>query len=245
MFNRSALLLLALALASVAHAQQPTPATNSPATTIPATSAPSANISPGQPSSLPVPLLLREAFSLLEQKRLDEALQKVNAAIQADPKNPDAYSLRGGIYAEKKLWDQAEKDYQTALQLDEKNAQMKFDLAEIRFMQKKYDDARPGFVALGQDPNMGDLAAYKVFLCDLFGGHEDVAKKELDAFNEVGSKAPYYFANASWLLYHQKTEEARGWLMSAANIYVPDKFRLYAASLIDLGYMPLPPPPPQ
>jgi len=186
---------------------------------------------------------MREAFALLQQKRFDEALDKLHAAIQSDPQNAGAYGLRGSIYVEKKLWDQAEMDYQTALQLDGKNVQTKFNLAEIDFMQKKYDDARPGFVTLEQDPNMGDLASYKIFLCDLFGGHEDVAKKELDAFNQVGTNAPYYFGNAAWLLYHQKTEEARGWLTSAGNIYAPYKFKLYAASLIDLGYMPLPPPP--
>jgi hypothetical protein len=44
----------------------------------------------------------------------------------------------------------------------------------------------PAFVALEKDPDMGDFASYKVFLCDLFGGHEDAASKELDAFNEAG-----------------------------------------------------------
>jgi tetratricopeptide (TPR) repeat protein len=195
------------------------------------------------PPADPATLLLRDALQLLEQKQFDAALEKVNAALQVAPKNPDAYGLRGGIYAEKKLWDQAEKDFQTAIQIDDNNVRMKFDLAEIEFMQKKYDAARPGFVALKQDSAMGDLAAYKVFLSDLFGGHEEVAANELAGFNQVGSNASYYFANAAWSLYHHKTEQARGWLMSAANIFAPNKFRIYAASLIDLGYMPLPPPP--
>jgi Tfp pilus assembly protein PilF len=187
-------------------------------------------------------LLLEEAFDLLNQHQPDAALDKANAALQASPSNSAAYGLRGSIYAEKKLWNQAEKDYETALKLDAKNVQVKFNLAEIEFMQKKYDDARPGFAALGQDADMGDLATYKIFLCDLFGGHEGVAAKELDAFNQVGSNASYYFGNAAWSLYHQKTEDARGWLMSAAKIYAPNKFRLYASSLLNLGYMPLPPP---
>ncbi len=179
-------------------------------------------------------VLLSQASRFLEQKQLDAALDKVNAALTIAPKNADAYGLRGGIYAEKKLWDQAEKDFQTALQIDGKNVQMKFNLAEIEFMQKKYDAARPSFVALGQNSAMGDLATYKVFLCDLFGGHEEVAGKELAAFNQVGANASYYFANAAWLLYHQKTEDARGWLISAANMYAPTKFRIYAASVLSL-----------
>jgi hypothetical protein len=132
-----------------------------------AISPPPARGSLAQPQVDPVHLLLQQAFQLLEQKQFDAALDKVNVALQAAPKNEDAYGLRGNIYAEKKLWDQAEKDYQTGLQIDGKNVQIKFNLAEIQFMQKKYDDARPGFAALEQNSNMGDLATYKVFLCDL------------------------------------------------------------------------------
>jgi len=212
---------------------------------VPVSYSPPVGASTGQPQADPVTLLLREALQLLEQKQLDAALDKVNAALQTAPQNPAAYGLRGNIFALKKLWDQAAKDYQTVLQLDGKNIQVKFNLAELEFMQKKYDDARPGFIALGQNPDMGDLAAYKVFLCDLLGAHEEAAAKELDAFNQAGANASYYFANAAWSLYHHKTEEGRGWLLSAAKIYEPNKFRIYATTLMDLGYMPLPPQPQQ
>ncbi|MCE0496672.1 MAG: tetratricopeptide repeat protein [Methylacidiphilales bacterium] len=212
---------LALAPASLGHAQQ----------------------QPSPPPPDQVSLLLKQGLQFLEQQQLDDALAKANAAVQAAPQNANAYELRGTIYVEKKLWDLAAKDYQTALQFDVKNTQLKFNLAEIEFMQKKYAAARPGFVALEQDPDMGDISSYKAFLCDLFGGHEDVAAKELAAFNQVGANASYYFANVAWSLYHHKTEDARGWLSSAVAIYAPNKARLYASSLINLGYLPLPPPP--
>jgi len=186
--------------------------------------------------------LLREGLGLLQQKKCDAALAKVNEVIASAPQNPSGYELRGSIYAEKKLWDQAAKDYQTVIETGGKASQMKFNLAELNFMQKKYEAARPGFVALESDPDIGDLAAYKAFLCDLWGGQDAAATQELEAFNRVGTNASYYFANAASLLYQHKTEEARGRLMSAANIYAPAKFRLYAASLIGMGYLPLPEP---
>ena len=91
------------------------------------------------------------------------------------------------------------------------------------------------------DPYLGDLAAYKVFLCDLLSGHDAVADKELDAFNQAGTNASYYFANIAWFLYHKKTNEARDWLKSAQNIYEPYKVDLYSATLIELHFLPLPP----
>ena len=260
MFQRTTLLFLALALVSLGRAQQPapdqlslgpiSPTTNSLATLPSSTSAsalhsPPVNGSPSPSPADPLSLLLGQGLQLLEQKQLGAALAKANAAIQLAPQNANAYELRGTIYVEEKLWDQAAKDYQTALQFDAKNMQLKFNLAEIKFMQKQYDDARHDFIALEQDASAGDLATYKVFLCDLFGGHEDVAVRELDVFNQAGRNASYYFANAAWALYHHKTEDARDWLASAARIYVPGKARLYATSLINLGYLPLPPLPSQ
>jgi len=195
----------------------------------------------GQPKNVPFDVLMSQAFQLVQQKQFDDALDKVNAALQVQPQNPDAHGLRGIIYAKKERWSEAREDYQTVLKTDSNNVRIRFDVAEIDFRTKDYALARPGFFALRQDPDMGDLAAYKVFLCDLFGGHESDAAQELDAFNQVGSNASYYFANASWSLYHHKTEEARGWLISAAHIYSPNKFELYAVSLHNLGYLPLPP----
>jgi len=190
----------------------------------------------GQPPTSQGSALLQQAIQLLGKNQPAAALDKVNAALQIEPQNPEAYYLRGNIDAAEKLWSSADGDYRTALQLNDKNPAIKFNLAEIQFMQKNFDAARPGFVALQPDPVMGDLARYKVFLCDLFGGHEEVAAKELNAFNQVGENASYYFANAAWSLYHQKPDEARGWLASAGYIYPPAKFRVYSASLIELGY---------
>ncbi len=186
---------------------------------------------------------LRDAYQLQVDNKLDDAIAKISGVIKADPKNLTAYVLRASVYVQKKQWDLAEQDFQAAAQVDPNNLTVKFNLANIKFVQKQYDMARPGFVELANDPDVGDLAAFKIFLCDLFGAHDDAAAKELAAFNDVGSKPSYYFANAAWALFHKKTEDARGWLASAANIYAPQKNSLYASSLVDLGYLPLPPPP--
>jgi tetratricopeptide (TPR) repeat protein len=193
---------------------------NSPASMAPAPAAPVANPATAQ---------------------LDEALSKVNAVIQADPKNAMAYCVRGTIYADEKRWDEAREQYEKALVYDGANPHIKMSLADLFFLQKNYDEARAGYVALEQAPEVDELAGYKVFLCDLFAGHEDAAAGELAAFNEAGSNASYYFANAAWSLYNHKTDDARRWLTSASFIFAPDKFRAYAVCLEDLGYQPLAP----
>ncbi|HUB68725.1 MAG TPA: tetratricopeptide repeat protein [Candidatus Methylacidiphilales bacterium] len=234
MFRQITFFLFGLAFVPLACAQRPV--ANASMANPPAVNTPGAG-NPAQGD--PVMSLLRQAYLLLAQKQPSAALDKMNAAVQIAPQNPAVYALRGTIYVEQKLLDPAQKDFEMALQLDSSNTQIKFDLAEIQFMRKKYDVARADFAALTQDPDLADIASYKVFLCDLFGGHEDAATKELDAFNQAGRNASYYFANVAWSLYHHKTDDATSWLESAANIYPPAKCLLYATSLYDLGYLPL------
>jgi tetratricopeptide (TPR) repeat protein len=185
---------------------------------------------------------LRDVVQLDTQGKYDEAIEKLNLLIQADPQNPLNYGVRGQIYSEMKQWDKARKDYETILQLNSKNTYARFNLSELKFRQRAYADARAGFLALESDPDLGDLASYKVFLCDLLGGQEATAQAELNAFNQTGSNPSYYFSNAAWYLFHKQPDQARYWLGSGVHIYLPKKAELYLFSLKDLGYLPLPPP---
>jgi Tfp pilus assembly protein PilF len=189
--------------------------------------------------------MLRDANDALAHGDTATALQKVNAVIQADPRSLAGYVMRGAIYSQLKQWDKAQGDYEAANLINPHSPIVQYNLAEVRFVQKQYDAARPGFVELEVDnkTDIGDLATYKVFLCDLFSGHQDAAARDLESIDDVGANPSYYFAHAAWSLYHQKPEEARGWLKSANDIYSAQKNGFYASSLFERGYLPLPPPP--
>jgi len=171
----------------------------------------------------------------------DVELDKANASIRDDPVNPNLYIIRASVEYKKKLWDGARKDFQTALELDGPRVQIEFNLAEVDFAQKKYDNARSGFSLLEQDSNVGNLAKYKCFLCDLYGGHEELADKELDSFTQIRSSASYYFANVAWSLYFHKIDVAKDLLNRAEKKCSPEQVTIYQTSLYDLGYLPLAP----
>ena len=233
LFTRfSAFLLAVLALAPVLHAQAPPPSGDTT-----------------QSSNITTPIdaaRMKIADSVKKMNQtpsdIDGALADLGQALQLKPDSVFAYQLRGSLYVQKKMFPEAEADFNSAYKLEPDNVVIKFNLSELKFMQKNYDQARTGFVPLQKDPDMGDFAMYKVFLCDLYGGHEDLAKSELDAINNKGDDASYYFANAAWDLYHKDTEGARTWLVSASHIYEPKKFTTYGATLRYLGYLPLPMP---
>jgi Tfp pilus assembly protein PilF len=186
--------------------------------------------------------MLKKAYQLVNKQDLDGALTIVDEAVRNNPKSFAALTLRGMIHSQKKQWTSAEADFNAALALDPTNMVVKFNLGEIKFVQKDYAAARTRFQALTTDPVMGDFASYKVFLCDLFGGHEDQAKKELDGWDEETGPS-FFFGKAAWDLVHKNTDEARSYLTSAQSIFPASKNQFYAASLRDLGYLPLPPPP--
>jgi tetratricopeptide (TPR) repeat protein len=224
-FFSLAILAIGLQGSSLSHAQEA--ATNSP-TIAP----PGSNTSP----------TLQQAATLYGQGKPDEALGIVNAVLQTEPNSINAYILRGAIYSQKQAWDQAEKDFQTALQMDPKNDGVRYDLADLKFKQKQFDAARPAFVPLqnNSDPDIRDLIEYKIFICDLLGGHDDIAAKELDTFNQAAANPSYYFGNTAWDLVHKKPDDAKSWLISAIHIYSARKQLLYASILKDMGYLPLP-----
>jgi hypothetical protein len=187
--------------------------------------------------------ILREAVRDLSQNNADLALQKVSKVIEGDSQNKDAHLLRAGIYGEQQRWEDADHEYQLVLVMEPDNAVAKFDVADLKFLQKKYDDARGGFAELESNKDLGDIATYKVFLCDLVASHEDVAAADLKALNQAGGTPSYYFGNAAWDIAHNKNEDAAGWLKSAAYIYqnAPQKLSNYVASLRNVGYLPLHP----
>ena len=186
---------------------------------------------------------LVEANEMLKANDYDGALAKVNQVIQSDPRNINAFLIRGQIYSHMKQPDKEANDFQSAHLIDPTNPVANFDVAESKFGQKQYDAARAEFLDLAKDPTtfIGDLAAFKVFLCDMMAGHTDQAQQEFDAFNKIGRRASYYYANATWDIAHKNYDDARSWLGSANGIYAPQKRTLYLRSMHDTGFLPLPP----
>ena len=220
---------LALISAPLVHAQQAAPTAPAPSSSL--TSPPEA-----------AQKLIASAIQKMGADNVDGALSDLSQALKLNPSSTGAYVLRASIYCQRKQWPLAEADFNAAAKIAPNNTVLKFNQVEVHFLQKQYDQARPGFVALEKDPENGDLASYKVFLCDLFGGHEDVAKKELAAFTDSMDNASCEFSNAAWQLVHKNIEGpegARYWLLRASHIYPPQKIALYAQSLHDLGYLPI------
>ena len=215
--SRSILVGLILATLSICTIRAQEPATNSAVDGL---------------SALTSDQLITKANQDANAEKYDQTLSEVSLAIQLGANRANVYELRGSIYIEKKIWDKAERDYATADKLSPDVA-YKYKLAEIKYLQKDYGNARPRFAALESDPGLGDLAAYKVFLCDMLGGHEGIAAQDLAAFSPEAKKPSYYFGTAAWDLYHSNRPEANKLLEKASKAFAQSTCEFYIASLIE------------
>jgi hypothetical protein len=177
--------------------------------------------------------MVEEGYSRLSSGDEEGALREVDAALQIDPKNVSAYELRGSIHIQQKLWDRAEDDYKAALAISPSTAVYKYKLAEIKFMQKLFDAARLRYLAIKDDPVLGDLATYKIILCDIFEGREEIAAGELAALNHGEKKLSYYYANALWDFTHKKIKEGDELVGTAQQTFGSAENQPYLETLID------------
>jgi tetratricopeptide (TPR) repeat protein len=189
----------------------------------------------------PSPELLkkyREAAIEMEKKNYDGALAKVDEAVKMAPANPNMENLRGAIYTQQKNYAKATEAFTRASQMDKKAFSPRYNLCEILFLQKKYSDALAQFQVLQAEDPKNDLVKYKVFLCYLVQDHPPEARKLLDKMDPFDELPVYYFSKAAWDFKNSNPTQANTWLVSARNIYPPQKNALFVDSLMELGYIP-------
>src|SRR5258708_38810881 len=152
-----------LLCASAQARQLPAPAAAGTAPSASTNAAPSTLTSPADAAKQ----MIASAIQKMNANDQDGAMNDLSQAIKVNPNSTGAYVLRASIYCQKKQWTQADDDFKTAAKIAPGNAVLKFNLIEVKFLQKQYDAARPGFVALEKDadvlkgdPEMVDFAAY-------------------------------------------------------------------------------------
>ena len=82
--------------------------------------------------------LFEEARKLSRLGKQEEALKKYQQVIDKNPSFADAYLYRGGLHYEMEQWENAQKDFERALNLDPNNALAHYTLAYVYKAQQNY-----------------------------------------------------------------------------------------------------------
>lgn len=84
-------------------------------------------------------------------KQLDAALVDLNMYVQMEPNDSEGYHWRGLVFADLKIYSGAESDFLKCMELGSDETMIKFRLAEVYYVQKKFDLAENHLIELIED----------------------------------------------------------------------------------------------
>jgi tetratricopeptide (TPR) repeat protein len=179
----------------------------------------------------------QECAEVFQKGEYDAALVLLDKAEQIQPNVAPGYNLRGAIYTKQLKYSEAEKAFQKAIELDPKLFLPLFNLAEVSFLQKNYEESHKRFLAFVEKNGHNDLADFKLYLCDLLGGKADRAKKTLDEQSPSPLTPLVFYMKAAWQFQKGNEPAALEEVQSAVNVYSVGQNNAFAETFIDLGWL--------
>jgi tetratricopeptide (TPR) repeat protein len=188
-----------------------------------------------------------EVSNYLRGVRLQESLEKLNDLEAAVGDNHYIENLRGAVYTKMRNFKAARPHFTKALELakgmEPESFHPRFNLAELDFVEKKWDDARASFQKLLKDPgkpgNASDpLIRFKIMICDLQQKKAADAEVLMSTFDQYDADSPaYYYGQAVKLFVKNDKDGANDWLESAKRIYPKDINEVFNDSLVEMGWL--------
>ena len=184
-----------------------------------------------------------EAQKLFNQKRVFECLDALADAKAIFAKHPGVLNLYGACYVEFRDFKKAAASFQQADKVSPNNQNVKFNLAEIAFVTKKYQESLDIFKEIlakneQQDSSMVALMEFKMLLCQIKLGQVDKARAKVKKLSFKEDSPLYYYANAALDYYDDKATEAEEWLARARRVFGNGAaLAPWQDTLIEFGYV--------
>ncbi len=178
----------------------------------------------------------QKASQAFGENEYEVALSHLARFDQLAPEHPAGQNLRGAILVRQRKLPEAEAVFRAMLEKRPDDKTAMFNLGEALFVQRRFAEARPLFEKFNEGQNNA-LATYKFLLCDLLGGREAEARRQINNLLASAYHPLYYFAHAAVKFHEDKGDEARKLLQSAFSIYPGGTNATFADSLIELGWI--------
>lgn len=186
-----------------------------------------------------------EADRLFKDKRIFETLDELAKASAIFKDNAEAYNLLGSCYVEFRDFDKALDAYQRALKLDPDNINIKFNVAEVYFVTKKWKESCSTFEEILKKSEGDEKAAplmriveFKILLCKIKLGQQEEAEILANKYDYLDDSPYYYFAKASLAYEKNDLVKAEEWLAMAGRIFQdPAILAPWQDTLVEFGYI--------
>src|SRR4051812_29628129 len=195
------------------------------------------------PSKAELEGMYDKAFREFDANNFSEALKQLDAIDARQPDLAESQNLRGVILMREGIYDKAEAALHEALRIDPKFWNARFNLAEIPFLQKNWEEARNRFQELlsgNVSELQGDAAQliqYKILLTYLLENKENMVDSILAKFELSPETPAVHYANAAIALQHKNVKEAKDWMTAAEKNFSPQLNKLFAESLYEVGWL--------
>ena len=162
---------------------------------------------------------LAEAQRLFQQKRIFETFDVLDKADAVFPDSHESSNMRGACYVEIRNFDKAAAAFNRALLLSPDNPSINFNIAEVLFVTKKWQEAHDLFGKL---------------LLDLPKGNIALAEKY-----DMDDDSPFYcYAHAAIAYDNKDLVKAEELLAMASRIFKnPEALSSWQDTLVEYGYI--------
>lgn len=190
--------------------------------------------------------LLMRASALFQQKRIFECLETIEEAHAIYDKAPNSLNLQGACYVEFRNFDKARMAFAKTEKASPGSPNVRFNLAEIEFVSKNYQEALAQFEALlqeadeiGVQASMIPIMKFKAMLCRLKLDDEEGARKMIADLDFLDDSPLFYYAQAALAYYADQGAQAERWLARVSRIYArsPEVLAPWQDTLIEFGYI--------
>jgi len=182
---------------------------------------------------------------LFDQKRIFECLAEIRIAEAIYDKDPTILNLRGACYVEFRNFNKALDAFKRALEIQKGDFNVRFNIAEIKFVSQKYKEALADLESLNKEAsgqpkyaNMIPLIKFKSLLCKLKLKDVEGAKALIADTDFLSDSPIYYYGNAALEYNADNGTEAEKWLARARRIFRNQKILApWQDTLIEFGYI--------
>lgn len=186
---------------------------------------------------------LLKVQNLFNQKRIFDALEKIDELDAIFPNHPAAMNIKGACYVEMRSFDKATAIFEKILEIAPKNVNVQFNIAEVNFVTGKWNTSHDRFEKLipllgTNNKPMKRICEFKLLLCKLKMNRIQEAKAISEKYDEWDDSPLYYYARAA-LLYHANNKpEADKMLRNAKFVWQNDAVLApWQDTLIEFGYI--------
>lgn len=169
-----------------------------------------------------------------ERKDYDAVIARVDELDVEGPNAAFLQNLKGAAYTKLKDYPKAKESFEAALKVAPGMFAAVFNLGEILFLQRQYEEALPWFRGMLVNDPRNELLQFKVFLCQLQLENTEAAKKALNSMTYPGDTPAWYYAHAAWELSQDNRSRASDYLAGARYIF-PGKTEIFDETFTDLG----------